>query len=184
MLGPTGVGCLYGKYELLNAMPPYQGGGDMIRSVQFERSTWNDVPYKFEAGTPNIADVIAFGAAIDYLNALDRKAALAHEVALLNYVTKELSAMPEVKIIGTAEHKSSVVSFVIEDVNALDAGMYLDTKGIAVRTGHHCTEPVMTRFGIAGTLRASFLFYNTMEEAQFFVEHVKKAIGFLKPQTA
>lgn len=182
MLGPTGVGVLYGKMELLEAMPPYQGGGDMIRQVRFEKSLWNEVPYKFEAGTPNIADVIAFGAAIDYLNELDRAAAHAHEQHLLEVATAALSAMPEVRLIGTAANKAAVLSFIVEDVNSLDLGMYLDTKGIAVRTGHHCTEPVMVRFGITGTIRASFLFYNTEEEVQSFVETVKKAIGFLKPQ--
>ncbi len=182
MLGPTGVGVLYGKMELLEAMPPYQGGGDMIRQVRFEKSLWNEVPYKFEAGTPNIADVIAFGAAIDYLNEMDRSAAHAHEQRLLEIATAALAAMPEVRLIGTAANKAAVLSFVVEDVNSLDLGMYLDTKGIAVRTGHHCTEPVMVRFGVTGTIRASFLFYNTEEEVLTFIETVKKAIGFLKPQ--
>ncbi len=182
MLGPTGVGVLYGKMELLEAMPPYQGGGDMIRQVRFEKSSWNEVPYKFEAGTPNIADVIAFGAAIDYLNEMDRSAAHAHEQRLLEIATAALAAMPEVRLIGTAANKAAVLSFVVEDVNSLDLGMYLDTKGVAVRTGHHCTEPVMVRFGVTGTIRASFLFYNTEEEVLTFIETVKKAIGFLKPQ--
>lgn len=180
MLGPTGVGCLYGKMELLEKMPPYQGGGEMIRSVSFEKTTYNDVPFRFEAGTPNIADVIAMGTAIDYLNELDRSAALEHELRLMRYASEELQKIPGVRLIGTAEHKSSVVSFVIEGVNALDAGMYLDTLGIAVRTGHHCTEPVMDRMGIPGTIRASFMFYNTMEEAAKLVQGVAKAVAFLR----
>jgi cysteine desulfurase / selenocysteine lyase len=180
MFGPTGVGCLYGKKELLEKMPPYQGGGEMIHSVSFEKTTYNEIPFKFEAGTPNIADVIGLGVAIDYLDQLDRTSALQHEQALLQYATEKLAAIPHVKLIGTAKHKASVVSFIIEDVNALDAGMYLDTLGIAVRTGHHCTEPVMTFLCIPGTIRASFMFYNTFEEVDRLVEGVKKAIGLLK----
>jgi cysteine desulfurase/selenocysteine lyase len=180
MLGPTGTGALYGKLQLLESMPPYQGGGDMIRSVSFEKTTYNDVPYKFEAGTPNVADVIAWGAAIDYLNLLDRSAAALHEKELLSYAAQELNAVPEVKLIGTSGHKASVVSFVIDGVNALDAGMYLDTLGIAVRTGHHCTEPVMKQLNIPGTVRASFLFYNTKEEVDALVKGVKGAIHLLK----
>jgi cysteine desulfurase/selenocysteine lyase len=182
MLGPTGVGCLYGKLHLLEAMPPYQGGGEMIHSVSFDRTTYNEVPYKFEAGTPNIADVIALGAAIDYWNTLDTVGAMAHEQQLLARATAHVQELPGVRIIGTAARKAAVLSFVIEGVNALDAGMYLDTKGIALRTGHHCTEPVMHRFGIPGTLRASFMFYNTMEEVESFVLHLQKAIAFLQPQ--
>jgi len=180
MFGPTGVGCLYGKLELLEKMPPYQGGGEMIHSVSFEKTTYNEVPFKFEAGTPNIADVIALGAAIDYLNLLDRTAASAHESALMQYASEKLTAIEHVKLIGTASHKTSVVSFIIDGVNALDAGMYLDTMGIAVRTGHHCTEPVMNRLGIPGTIRASFMFYNTFEEIDRLAEGVKKAIGLLR----
>lgn len=180
MFGPTGVGGLYGKLELLEKMPPYQGGGEMIHSVSFEKTTYNEVPYKFEAGTPNIADVIGLGAAIDYLNSIDRSAASAHETALMQYASEKLSSIAHVKLIGTASHKTSVVSFVIDGVNALDAGMYLDTLGIAVRTGHHCTEPVMNRLGIPGTIRASFMFYNTFEEIDRLAEGVKKAIGLLR----
>ena len=182
ILGPTGVGCLYGKMHLLESMPPYQGGGEMIHSVTFERTTYNEVPFKFEAGTPNIADVIALGAAIDYWNSIDRTAAKQHEEELLKYATEKVSAIPGVRIIGTAAKKASVLSFVIEGVNALDAGMYLDTKGIAVRTGHHCTEPVMIRFCIPGTIRASFMFYNTMEEVDTLAEQLGKAVAFLQPQ--
>jgi len=180
MFGPTGIGCLYGKMELLEKMPPYQGGGEMIHSVSFEKTTYNEVPFKFEAGTPNIADVIALGAAVDYLDSIDRKAAEQHEHALMQYASVKLSDIAHVKLIGTSPLKSSVVSFIIDGVNALDAGMYLDTLGIAVRTGHHCTEPVMTRLGIPGTIRASFMFYNTFEEIDRLVEGVKKAISFLK----
>lgn len=180
MLGPTGIGVLYGKMKHLEAMPPYQGGGEMIQSVAFEKTTYNEVPYKFEAGTPNIADVIALGTAIDYLSVLDRHAALSHELGLMEYASLELEKIEGVRLIGTAENKSSVVSFVIEGLNALDVGMYLDTMGIAVRTGHHCTEPVMDRFKIPGTIRASFMFYNTYQEVDQLIEGVRKAIALLK----
>jgi cysteine desulfurase/selenocysteine lyase len=181
ILGPTGVGCLYGKLHLLEAMPPYQGGGEMIHSVTFEKTSYNEVPFKFEAGTPNIADVIALGTAIDYWNTLDREAAEAWELELLKYATQLLSEIPGVRFIGTAAQKASVISFVLEGVNALDAGMYLDTKGIAVRTGHHCTEPVMIHYGIPGTLRASFMFYNTREEVDQLALQLRNAISFLQP---
>jgi len=180
MFGPTGVGVLYGKLNLLENMPPYQGGGEMIHSVSFEKTTYNEVPFKFEAGTPNVADVIALGAAIDYVQSLDRKKIESYENELMVYASEQLGKIPSVKLIGTAKEKASIVSFVIEGVNALDAGMYLDTLGVAVRTGHHCTEPVMKRFNIPGTLRASFLFYNTKEEIDVMVEGVKKAISLLK----
>lgn len=182
ILAPTGIGCLYGKLHLLEAMPPYHGGGEMIASVSFEKTTYNEVPYKFEAGTPNIADVIALGTAIDYWNQLNRKAAGAWEKELLNYATKLISEIPTVRLIGTAAEKASVVSFVIEGVNAMDAGMFLDTKGVAVRTGHHCTEPVMQFFKIPGTLRASFMFYNTKEEVNILAENLTKAIALLQTQ--
>jgi cysteine desulfurase/selenocysteine lyase len=180
MYGPTGTGVLYGKMKLLEDMPPYQGGGDMIRSVSFEKTTYNDVPYKFEAGTPNVADVIALGAAIDYLSKLDHAAIERYEKDLLEYATQQLLEIKELKIIGTAKEKAGVISFVLEGINAMDAGMYLDTLGIAVRTGQHCTEPVMDFFNIPGTIRASFLFYNTKEEIDALVEGVKKAIKLLK----
>lgn len=181
MVGPTGIGCLYGRMELLESMPPYQGGGEMIASVSFEKTTYNEVPFKFEAGTPNIADVIAFGAAVDYYNAMDRVAALEHEQSLLKYATEKLAAIDGVRLIGTAEHKASVISFVLDEINAMDAGMYLDTLGIAVRTGQHCTEPLMCRLGIPGTIRASFMFYNTFAEADALAAGVRKAIQFLNP---
>lgn len=179
VFGPTGIGCLFGKLSLLEDMPPYQGGGEMIHSVSFEKTTYNQVPFKFEAGTPNIADVIALGTAIDYVQSLDRKSIAAYENELMQYATDCLKAIPGVRMIGTAKKKSSVVSFIIDGVNALDAGMYLDTLGVAVRTGHHCTEPVMDFFKIPGTIRASFLFYNTMEEVDVMVEGVRKAIRLL-----
>ena len=156
----------------------------MISPVTFEKTTYNERTDKFEAGTPNIADVIALGTAIDYWNNLDRLGAAAWEEELLEYATSKISAIPGVRIIGTAEKKAGVLSFVIEGVNAMDAGMYLDTKGVAVRTGQHCTEPVMLRFGVPGTIRASFMFYNTMEEIDSLVENLGKAIQLLQPQTA
>lgn len=180
MFGPTGVGVLYGKLGLLESMPPYQGGGEMIHSVSFEKTTFNEVPFRFEAGTPNIADVIGLGAAIDFMSTLNLTATADHEHELLQLATKGLSEIPHVKLIGTAHEKSSILSFVIDGVNALDAGMFLDTLGIAVRTGHHCTEPVMTRMGIPGTIRASFMFYNTIAEVNQLIEGVRKAISFLK----
>ncbi len=180
MFGPTGTGILYGKEKFLDAMPPYQGGGEMINSVSFEKSTWNEIPFKFEAGTPDIAGVIGLGAAIDYLQSLDREKISKHEFSLLNHASEELNKINGVRLIGTASEKASVISFIIEGVNAMDAGMYLDTLGIAVRTGHHCTEPVMKRFNIPGTIRASFMFYNTIEEIDIFIDGIKKAISFLK----
>ncbi len=180
MFGPTGIGCLYGKLHLLEDMPPYQGGGEMIHSVSFAKTTYNEVPFKFEAGTPNIADVIALGTAFDYIQSLNRKAIADYESELTEYASAKLKDIESIRLIGTAKEKASVVSFIIEGVNALDAGMYLDTMGIAVRTGHHCTEPVMDRFKIPGTIRASFLFYNTKEEIDVMVEGVKKAIALLK----
>jgi cysteine desulfurase/selenocysteine lyase len=184
ILGPTGIGVLYGKRALLESMPPYQGGGEMIRSVSFERTTYNDIPLRFEAGTPNIAGVIALGEALRYWESIDRNAAVQWENTLLAHATVALQGISGVQLIGTAAEKASVLSFVIDEVNALDAGMYLDTKGIAVRTGHHCTEPVMHRFGIPGTIRASFMFYNTLEEIDEFVNHLHGAIRLLRPLNA
>ena len=180
MFGPTGTGILYGKEKFLEAMPPYQGGGEMISSVSFEKSNWNDIPLKFEAGTPDIAGVIGLGVAIDYIQTLDREKINKHEHSLMSHASEELSKINGIRLIGTASKKTSVVSFIIEGVNAMDAGMYLDTLGIAVRTGHHCTEPVMKRFNIPGTIRASFMFYNTIEEIDIFIDGIKKAISFLK----
>jgi cysteine desulfurase/selenocysteine lyase len=180
MLGPTGIGVLYGKEALLEAMPPYQGGGEMIHSVSFEKTTYNDLPYKFEAGTPNIADVIGLGAALDYWAALDRRAASDWEQQLLRYASSRVVAIPGVRIIGTAKEKAGVLSFVVDRLNALDIGMFLDTQGVAVRTGHHCTEPVMDRFDLPGTVRASFMFYNTAEEVDVFIDALRRAIHLLK----
>ena len=162
--GPTGIGVLYGKTDLLESMPPYQGGGDMISSVTFEKTTYNALPYKFEAGTPNIADTIALGVAIDYVHTLGLNAISSYEHDLLTYATGKLSAVEGVRIIGTAKKKSSVISFIMGNIHAHDIGTIVDREGIAIRTGHHCTQPVMQRFGIPATARASFAFYNTMEE--------------------
>jgi cysteine desulfurase/selenocysteine lyase len=174
MFGPTGVGVLYGRQSLLEAMPPYQGGGDMIRSVTFERTQYNAVPYKFEAGTPNIGGVAGFGAAIDYLNAVDRDAALAHEDALLDHATARVREIPGTRIIGESRHKTGVLSFVLEGVHPHDAGTILDNEGVAVRTGQHCAQPVMDRYGITATIRASLAIYNTREDIDAFVRALAK----------
>jgi len=162
--GPTGIGALFGKAALLERMPPFQGGGDMIKAVTFEKTVYNDLPYKFEAGTPNIAGAIGLGAALEYLDGLGRDRAAAYEHDLLAYGTERLSAIPGVRLIGTAREKASVLSFVMEGAHAHDVGTILDREGIAVRTGHHCAMPVMTRFGLAATTRASVALYNTREE--------------------
>ena len=174
MVGPTGIGILYGKSKLLNAMPPYQGGGDMIKSVTFEKTTYNDLPYKFEAGTPNIAGGIGLGAAVDYLSGvgLDRIAAYEHE--LLVYGTHALEQIPGLRMIGTAREKAAVLSFVIEGIHPHDIGTVLDRLGIAVRTGHHCAQPVMDRFGVPATTRASLAFYNTRREIDALVAGIHK----------
>ena len=172
--GPTGIGVLYGKADLLEAMPPYQGGGDMISSVSFEKTTYNRVPYKFEAGTPNIAGTIGLGAALTYVNALGIEKIGAHEHALLEYATEAVSAIPGVRLIGTAKNKAGVLSFVIEGIHPHDIGTILDQEGIAIRTGHHCSEPVMHRFGIPATARASFAVYNTFEEVDALVRGIEK----------
>ncbi len=164
LYGPTGVGVLYGKAELLEAMPPYQGGGDMIKSVTFEKTLYNDLPYKFEAGTPNIAGVIGLGAAIDYVESIGLEAAAAHEDALLAYATEAVSAVPGARLVGTAKQKLAVLSFVCADVHPHDVGTVLDQHGVAVRTGHLCAQPVMERFGVAATVRASLGMYNTRQD--------------------
>jgi len=164
LYGPTGVGVLYGKAALLDAMPPWQGGGDMIRQVTFAKTTWNDLPYKFEAGTPNIAGGIGLGAAIDYLNAIGLPAIAAHEQAVLDYATARATATPGLRLIGTARSKASILSFVVDGVHAHDVGTILDLQGVAVRTGHHCAMPVMERFAVPATVRASFALYNTPAE--------------------
>jgi cysteine desulfurase/selenocysteine lyase len=172
MYGPTGIGVLYGKQKLLESMPPYQGGGDMIRSVTFEKTVFNDLPYKFEAGTPSIAEGIGFGAALDFVGALDWRAVSAHERNLLVEATDALSEIPGIRIIGTAREKAGVVSFVLSDVHPHDIGTILDQEGIAVRTGHHCAQPVMLRYGIPATVRASFAVYNTQEEIEALIRGI------------
>jgi cysteine desulfurase/selenocysteine lyase len=169
MFGPTGVGVLYGRRPLLEAMPPYQGGGDMIASVTFEKTLYNTVPYKFEAGTPNIGGVAGFGAAVDYLMAIDRDAALAHEDSVLEYATARVREIPGARIIGEARHKTGVLSFLLEGVHPHDAGTILDNEGVAVRTGQHCAQPVMDRYGISATIRASLGIYNTREDIDVLV---------------
>src|SRR5687767_10458130 len=174
MFGPTGVGVLYGRRALLDTMPPYQGGGDMIASVTFEKTCYNVVPYKFEAGTPNIGGVAGFGAAIDYLTGIDRAAALAHEDAVLAYATDRLRELPSSRVIGEARHKTGVLSFVLEGVHPHDAGTILDTEGVAVRTGQHCAQPVMDRYGVTATIRASLAIYNTREEIDILVNALER----------
>ncbi|HXJ91411.1 MAG TPA: cysteine desulfurase [Terriglobia bacterium] len=175
LFGPTGVGALYGKASWLEALPPYQGGGDMIRTVSFEKTLYNAIPYKFEAGTPNIGATIGFGAAIDYVNALGLENIGRYEHDLLGYATRRLSQVSGLRIIGTAREKAAVISFVIEGIHPHDLGTVLDQEGVAIRTGHHCAEPLMHRFGVPATARASFAFYNTREEVDRLVEAVEKA---------
>jgi cysteine desulfurase / selenocysteine lyase len=176
LFGPTGIGVLYGKAALLEAMPPYQGGGDMISSVTFEKTTYNQLPYKFEAGTPHIAGVIGLGAAIDYVQAVGLDAIAAYESDLLAYATERLTAIPQVRIIGTARHKASVTSFVVEGVHPHDVGTILDDQAIAIRAGHHCAQPVMQRFGVPATNRASLAFYNTRAEIDALVAGLARVI--------
>jgi cysteine desulfurase/selenocysteine lyase len=172
--GPTGIGVLYGKLAWLEEMPPYQGGGDMIRSVTFERTTYAPPPAKFEAGTPHIAGVVGLGAAIDYLRSLDWAALAAHEADLLDYASQRLAQVPGVRLIGTARQKTAVVSFVVEGVHAHDVGTILDQEGIAVRTGHHCTQPVMAFYGVPATTRASFALYNGRDDVEALLEGVRR----------
>ena len=179
MYGPTGVGILYGKAEWLNKLPPYQGGGDMIKTVSFEKTTYNDLPHKFEAGTPNIAGGIALGAAVDYLNELDWKQLELHENELLEFGTSEIKKIPGIKIIGEAKNKAGVISFIHEQAHHYDIGTLLDQMGIAIRTGHHCTEPLMYRMKVSGTARASFAFYNTHEEVEIFIKSLQRALNML-----
>ena len=176
LYGPTGIGVLYGKAELLDAMPPYQGGGDMIKSVTFEKTLYNDLPYKFEAGTPNIAGSIGLGAAIDYVNSVGMDRIAAYEQELLEYGTECLSSLDGIRIMGTAREKSGILSFVMDGVHPHDIGTILDAEGIAIRTGHHCAQPVMERFGVAATARASLAFYNTKEEIDALVKGIDRVI--------
>jgi cysteine desulfurase/selenocysteine lyase len=173
--GPTGIGVLYGKEELLAEMPPYQGGGDMISSVTFEKTIYNVVPYKFEAGTPDIAGAIGLGVALDYLMALGMDRVAAHDQDLLAYATEKVGAIDGVRLVGTAEHRAGVLSFLVGDIHPHDLGTILDREGIAIRTGHHCAQPVMDRFGIPATARASFAVYNTREEVDALVSGILKA---------
>ena len=179
LFGPTGLGVLYGKRDLLEAMPPYQGGGEMIETVSFAGTSFNQLPYKFEAGTPDIAGVIAFGAAIDYLNQLDRAGAAAHEQALLDYAEERARATPGVRLVGTSAHKTSVMSFLLEGAHPNDVGMLLDQQGVAVRTGSHCAQPIMEQLGIPGTVRASLAFYNTRADIDRLFEALEKVRQFL-----
>lgn len=179
MFGPTGLGVLYGKRELLEAMPPYQSGGEMIETVSFSGTTFNKLPYKFEAGTPDIAGVIAFGAALDYLSALNRPAALAHEQALLAYAEQKAVSCEGLRIIGRSSHKASVFSFLIDGIHPADLGVLLDKQGVAVRTGNHCAQPIMAQFRIPGTVRASFSFYNTFDDVDRLFAAIEKAKLFL-----
>jgi cysteine desulfurase/selenocysteine lyase len=180
LFGPTGIGVLYGKVKWLEEMPPYQGGGDMISKVTFEETTYNVLPYKFEAGTPHIEGAIGLGAAIDYLRILDIEKAAAYEHDLLEYGTRALESIPGLRLIGTAPHKAAVLSFVMEGIHPHDIGTILNQEGIAIRTGHHCAMPLMLRYGVPATARASLAFYNTKEELNALVkglEKVKKVLG-------
>jgi cysteine desulfurase/selenocysteine lyase len=173
--GPTGTGILYGKEGILNEMPPYEGGGDMIKTVSFKGTTYNDLPFKFEAGTPNIAGCIALGTAVKYVQEIGIENISTYETELLNYATEKLSAIEGLTIYGTAKQKSSVISFLLDGIHPYDVGVILDNMGIAIRTGHHCAQPVMDHYEIPGTCRASFSFYNTKEEVDMLVEGILKA---------
>jgi cysteine desulfurase/selenocysteine lyase len=177
--GPTGVGVLYGKKAILENMPVFQGGGEMIKEVTFEHTTYNDLPYKYEAGTPNIADTIALKAALDFIDETGKEVIRKHEAELLAYATEQLETIPGLTIIGKAKEKAGVVSFVLKDIHPQDTGILLDNLGIAVRTGHHCCQPLMKRFGIPGTVRASFAVYNTKEEVDKLIEGLHKTIKML-----
>jgi len=179
VFGPTGVGILYGKRNILNALPPYQGGGDMIAKVSFEKTTYNELPHKFEAGTPDIAGGICLGKAIEYLSSLDIRQLQQHEQDLGKYAENELKSMKGVRIIGTAKNKISVISFIVEGAHPFDVGTLLDKQGIAIRTGHHCTQPLMDIFKIPGTIRASFAFYNSKEEVDIFITALKRSVAML-----
>ena len=174
MYGPMGVGVMYGREEMLNELPPYQGGGEMISTVTFERTTYNELPFKFEAGTPSVGDVIGLGEAIGFMQEVGIENIAAHEAALLDHATQLLAQLPDMRFFGTAPGKASVLSFLVGDTHPYDVGTLLDQLGVAVRTGHHCTQPIMDRYGIPGTVRASFAIYNTMEEVDRFYEALVK----------
>jgi len=180
MYGPTGLGVLYGKRERLEALPPYQGGGEMIATVTLEKSTYAEIPHKFEAGTPHIEGVIGFGAALKFVNSIGIEAIARHEAELLDYATESLSSIEGFRIIGTADHKASVLSFLVDGTHPYDLGVLLDQQGIAVRTGQHCTQPIMDQFCIAGTARASFAMYNTKEEIDLFKVALERAVNMLR----
>jgi cysteine desulfurase/selenocysteine lyase len=180
MYGPTGVGILYGKKQLLEQMPPYMGGGEMIKDVSFSKTTYNDLPYKFEAGTPNIGDVVAFKEAVHFINRFSKAAIAAHELQLLSYTIKGLKTLKDVRLIGTSSTKVGVQSFVITGIHHFDVGQMLDARGVAVRTGHHCTQPLMEQFGLEGTVRASFAIYNTAAEVDQMLEGIERIINFMK----
>jgi cysteine desulfurase/selenocysteine lyase len=180
VFGPTGIGVLYGKEDILDRMPPYQGGGDMIARVTFERTTYNELPFKFEAGTPHIAGGICLGKAFEYLESIDMEAAERHERELAKYAEDMLDTFEGLQIIGEAKNKTSVVSFSVKGIHPFDIGTLLDKQGVAVRTGHHCTQPLMDFYGIPGTVRASFAFYNTKEEIDTFVNAVERSLSMLK----
>jgi len=180
MYGPTGIGMLYGKKEWLNKLPPYQTGGEMIKEVTFEKTTYADLPFKFEAGTPNIAAGIGFGVAVAYINTIGLKEVATYENELLLYATAELLKIPNLQIIGTARHKAAVISFVVKNSHPLDIGMIIDKLGVAVRTGQHCTQPLMQFFNVSGTIRVSFTCYNTIKEIDVFIAALKKALLMLQ----
>lgn len=180
MYGPTGTGILYGKREWLEKMPPFLGGGEMIREVTFHQTTYNDLPYKFEAGTPNIADVIALREAILFIQEHDKSAMAAYEHDLLQYATAKVAALPGVRLVGTAPEKVSILAFVVDGIHHFDIGQMMDTRGIAVRTGHHCTQPLMDRYQLEGTVRASFAIYNTREEVDALAESLGRIINFMR----
>ena len=179
IFGPTGIGVLYGKEKLLEEMSPYQGGGDMIKNVSFEKTTFNELPFKFEAGTPNIIGGIALGTAIEYIESIDRKSAFDYEKTLLEYAEKELLKIEDVQVFGNSSEKTSLVSFNVGSIHPFDLGTLLDKQGIAVRTGHHCTQPLMDFYNIPGTIRASFSIYNTVEEVDLFLDALRRAITVL-----
>jgi cysteine desulfurase / selenocysteine lyase len=180
MYGPTGIGVLYGRKDLLESMPPWQGGGDMIRSVTFEQTTYNDLPYKFEAGTPDISGAIGLGAAVDFLTGLGLDKVAAHEHALLEYATKQVAKVPGLRVIGTAPNKAGVLSFVLNDVHPHDVGSLVDRDGVAIRTGHHCAQPVMDRYGVPATCRASFAVYNTKADVDALVKSLQKVVAMFR----
>ena len=179
MYGPMGTGVMYGREELLNDMPPYQGGGEMISEVTFERTTYNELPFKFEAGTPSVGDVIGLGKAIDFMQEVGIETIARHEANLLTYTTGHIKEIPGIRIFGTAPHKSAVLSFLVGEAHPYDVGTLLDQLGVAVRTGHHCTQPVMDRYGIPGTVRASFAVYNTLEEVDSFISALERILPML-----